>query len=40
MIQVGVAVEDMHVLDRLDGCHDRFNHFWTPGFGIIGNAFD
>jgi len=40
VVKVGGAMEEVHIAHRLDGCGDLIYHFWSPGFGKVGNTFD
>jgi len=40
MVKVGGTVEEFDVTDRLDGGNDLVDHFGSPRFGKVGDAFD
>ena len=40
VVEVGGAVEEFDLADRLDGGNDLVNDFRSPRFGKVGDAFD
>jgi hypothetical protein len=40
MVEVGGSVEELDVVDGLDGCNDLVDGLRPPRFGKVGDTFD